>query len=160
MSRIDVLMPSMGESLAEGTLAKWFKKVGDAVKRDETIFEISTDKVDSEVQAVSAGVLAEILVNEGETVPVNAVVARIETDVNAAVSAPAPAPESGKRAGGQENRREFSGSQLHAAGRRSHDVSRAPGNPSGQDRGRGRAARFPRGATEDKVLATRQAYGG
>src|SRR5687768_8502229 len=113
MARIDVLMPSMGESLAEGTLAKWFKKVGDAVKRDETIFEISTDKVDSEVQAVSAGVLAEILVNEGETVPVNAVVARIETDVNAAVSAPAPAPESGKRADGQ-------------AGKKTDESSRAP----------------------------------
>ena len=92
-------MPSMGESLAEGTLTKWFKKVGDAVKRDETIFEISTDKVDSEVQAVSAGVLAEILVKEGETVPVNAVVARLETDVNAAVEAPTPAPVTeGKRA--------------------------------------------------------------
>ena len=89
----------MGESLAEGTLTKWFKKVGDAVKRDETIFEISTDKVDSEVQAVSAGVLAEILVKEGETVPVNAVVARLETDVNAAVEAPTPAPVTeGKRA--------------------------------------------------------------
>ena len=81
----------MGESLAEGTLTKWFKKVGDAVKRDETIFEISTDKVDSEVQAVSAGILAEILVKEGETVPVNAVVARLETDVNAAVGTPTPA---------------------------------------------------------------------
>lgn len=79
----------MGESLAEGTLTKWYKKVGDTVKRDETIFEISTDKVDSEVQAVSAGVLAEILVKEGETVPVNAVVARLETDVNTAVAAPA-----------------------------------------------------------------------
>ena len=66
MARIDVLMPSMGESLAEGTLTKWYKKVGDPVKRDETIFEISTDKVDSEVQAVSAGILAEILVQEGE----------------------------------------------------------------------------------------------
>ena len=88
MARIDVLMPSMGESLAEGTLTKWYKKVGDAVKRDETIFEISTDKVDSEVQAVSAGVLAEILVHEGETVPVNAVVARLETDATAAVTAP------------------------------------------------------------------------
>lgn len=84
----------MGESLAEGTLTKWFKKVGDAVKRDETIFEISTDKVDSEVQAVSAGVLAEILVKEGETVPVNAVVARLETDAAAAVTAtPARAAE-------------------------------------------------------------------
>src|SRR5688500_18804838 len=91
----------MGESRAEGTLTKWMKKVGDAVKRDETIFEISTDKVDSEVQAVSAGVLAEILVKEGETVPVNAVVARLETDVNAAVSASTPATDSGKRADGQ-----------------------------------------------------------
>ena len=84
----------MGESLAEGTLAKWFKKVGDAVKRDETIFEISTDKVDSEVQAISAGVLVEILVKEGETVPVNAVVARLETDAAAAAtSTQAPTPE-------------------------------------------------------------------
>src|SRR5688500_7719355 len=95
----------MGESRAEGTLTKWMKKVGDAVKRDETIFEISTDKVDSEVQAVSAGILAEILVQEGETVPVNAVVARLETDVNAAVTAPAaagPVPESsGKREDGK-----------------------------------------------------------
>lgn len=81
----------MGESLAEGTLTKWFKKVGDAVKRDETIFEISTDKVDSEVQAVSAGILAEILVKEGETVPVNAVVGRLETDASVAATAAAPA---------------------------------------------------------------------
>jgi 2-oxoglutarate dehydrogenase E2 component (dihydrolipoamide succinyltransferase) len=79
----------MGESLAEGTLTKWLKKVGDAVKRDETIFEISTDKVDSEVQAAVAGILAEVVVQEGETVPVDAVVARIETDA-AAVAAPAP----------------------------------------------------------------------
>jgi 2-oxoglutarate dehydrogenase E2 component (dihydrolipoamide succinyltransferase) len=79
----------MGESLAEGTLTKWLKKVGDEVKRDETIFEISTDKVDSEVQAAVAGILAEVVVQEGETVPVDAVVARIETDA-AAVAAPAP----------------------------------------------------------------------
>jgi 2-oxoglutarate dehydrogenase E2 component (dihydrolipoamide succinyltransferase) len=92
----------MGESLAEGTLTKWYKKVGDPVKRDETIFEISTDKVDSEVQAVSAGILAEILVQEGETVPVNAVVARLETDVGAAVAA--PVANEGKRAEGQEGK--------------------------------------------------------
>ncbi len=92
MARIDVLMPSMGESLAEGTLTKWLKKVGDAVKRDETIFEISTDKVDSEVQAASAGVLAEVLVQEGETVAVNAVVARLETDVTAAIPVASSAP--------------------------------------------------------------------
>ena len=89
----------MGESLAEGTLTKWFKKVGDPVKRDETIFEISTDKVDSEVQAASAGVIAEILVKEGETVPVNAVVARLETDASAAVTtSPAPAAPKPARA--------------------------------------------------------------
>ena len=124
MARIDVLMPSMGESLAEGTLTKWFKKVGDAVKRDETIFEISTDKVDSEVQAVSAGVLAEILVKEGETVPVNAVVARLETDVNAAVpvgaSAPASAPEQGQQADGQ------TGKPAEAAPARSAVATPAP----------------------------------
>jgi 2-oxoglutarate dehydrogenase E2 component (dihydrolipoamide succinyltransferase) len=84
-------MPQMGESLAEGTLAKWHKQVGDAVKRDETIFEISTDKVDSEVQATDAGVLAEILVQEGETVAVNTVVARIETDAASAARVSAPA---------------------------------------------------------------------
>ena len=88
-------MPQMGESIAEGTLSKWLKKVGDQVKRDEPIFEISTDKVDAEIPAPSSGVLAEILVNEGQTVAVQTVVARLETDVNAAVAAPAaaaPAP--------------------------------------------------------------------
>jgi 2-oxoglutarate dehydrogenase E2 component (dihydrolipoamide succinyltransferase) len=89
-------MPQMGESIAEGTLSKWLKKVGDTVKRDEPIFEISTDKVDAEIPAPSGGVIAEILVTEGQTVAVQTVVARLETDVNAAVpataSAPAPAP--------------------------------------------------------------------
>ena len=85
-------MPQMGESIAEGTLSKWLKKVGDQVKRDEPIFEISTDKVDAEIPAPSSGVLAEILVTEGQTVPVQTLVARLETDVNAAVTAAAPAP--------------------------------------------------------------------
>jgi 2-oxoglutarate dehydrogenase E2 component (dihydrolipoamide succinyltransferase) len=83
-------MPQMGESIAEGTLSKWLKKVGDEVKRDEPIFEISTDKVDAEIPAPAAGVLAEILVKEGETVAVQTVVARLETEKGAAVSAPAP----------------------------------------------------------------------
>jgi len=83
-------MPQMGESIAEGTLSKWLKKVGDEVKRDEPIFEISTDKVDAEIPAPSAGVLTEIKVKEGETVPVQTVVALIETDKTAAASAPAP----------------------------------------------------------------------
>ncbi len=85
-------MPQMGESIAEGTLSKWLKKVGDSVKRDEPIFEISTDKVDAEIPAPVAGVLAEILVTEGQTVAVQTLVARLETDATAAVSAPAPAP--------------------------------------------------------------------
>ena len=82
-------MPQMGESIAEGTLSKWLKKVGDEVKRDEPIFEISTDKVDAEIPAPVAGVLAEIVVTEGQTVAVQTVVARIETEKGAFTGAPA-----------------------------------------------------------------------
>ena len=89
MAKIDVPMPQMGESIAEGTLSKWLKKVGDPVKRDEPIFEISTDKVDAEIPAPAAGVLAEILVQEGQTVAVQTVVARLETDATAASQQPA-----------------------------------------------------------------------
>ena len=92
MSKIDVIMPQMGESIAEGTLSKWLKKLGDPVKRDEPIFEISTDKVDAEIPSPSAGVLAEILVQEGQTVAIQTVVARIETDASVGASAPAAAP--------------------------------------------------------------------
>ncbi|HET9709470.1 MAG TPA: dihydrolipoamide acetyltransferase family protein, partial [Gemmatimonadales bacterium] len=92
MARIDVLMPQMGESIAEGTLSKWLKKVGDAVKRDEPLFEISTDKVDAEIPSPAAGVLAEIKVQEGQTVPVQTLVAVLETEKGAATSAPAPTP--------------------------------------------------------------------
>ena len=97
MARIDVIMPQMGESIAEGTLSRWMKKVGEAVKRDEPIFEISTDKVDAEIPAPSAGVLAEILVQEGQTVAVQTVVARIETDAStaAAEKKPPAAPSPG-----------------------------------------------------------------
>jgi 2-oxoglutarate dehydrogenase E2 component (dihydrolipoamide succinyltransferase) len=84
-------MPQMGESIAEGTLSKWLKKVGDEVKRDEPIFEISTDKVDAEIPAPAAGVLAEIIVKEGETVAVQTVVARLETEKGAAVGKSEPA---------------------------------------------------------------------
>jgi pyruvate dehydrogenase E2 component (dihydrolipoamide acetyltransferase) len=92
VAKIDVVMPQMGESIAEGTLSKWLKKVGDVVKRDEPMFEISTDKVDAEIPSPSAGTLAEILVTEGQTVPVSTVVARLETEVGAAIPAQAPAP--------------------------------------------------------------------
>src|SRR5213596_2425189 len=87
MARVDVLMPQMGESIAEGTLSKWLKKLGDEVKRDEPLFEISTDKVDAEIPAPSAGVLAEIKVQEGQTVPVQTLVAVIETDKGASTTA-------------------------------------------------------------------------
>ncbi|MHB1223432.1 MAG: biotin/lipoyl-containing protein, partial [Gemmatimonadaceae bacterium] len=92
MARIDVSMPQMGESIAEGTLSRWLKKVGDEVRRDEPIFEISTDKVDAEIPAPAAGVIVEILIQEGETVPVQTIVARMETEKGAAaavVAAPA-----------------------------------------------------------------------
>ncbi|HEY4087637.1 MAG TPA: 2-oxoglutarate dehydrogenase, E2 component, dihydrolipoamide succinyltransferase [Bryobacteraceae bacterium] len=85
----DVVMPQMGESIVEGTLTKWVKKVGEKVNADEPLFEISTDKVDTEIPSPSSGVLTEILVQEGQTVQVNAVVARI--DDGSAAAAPAPA---------------------------------------------------------------------
>jgi 2-oxoglutarate dehydrogenase E2 component (dihydrolipoamide succinyltransferase) len=85
-------MPQMGESISEGTLSKWLKKVGDPVKRDEPLFEISTDKVDAEIPAPAAGTLAEIKVQEGQTVPVQTLVAVLETDASAAASKPTSAP--------------------------------------------------------------------
>ena len=90
MARVDVLMPQMGESIAEGTVSKWLKKIGDPVKRDEPLFEISTDKVDAEIPAPAAGVLAEIKVQEGQTVPVQTLVAVLETDKAAAATTAAP----------------------------------------------------------------------
>src|SRR5215210_7861734 len=92
MAKIDVIMPQMGESIAEGTLSRWIKKVGEPVKRDEPIFEITTDKVDAEIPAPAAGVLAEILVTEGQTVAVQTVVAKIETEAGAAVPPPRARP--------------------------------------------------------------------
>ena len=86
----DVTMPQLGETVTEGTITKWFKNVGDAVAIDEVLFEVSTDKVDSEVTAVSAGFLSEIKVPEGETVNVGVVLAVISTDVGAAVPASEP----------------------------------------------------------------------
>ncbi|NDJ12029.1 MAG: 2-oxoglutarate dehydrogenase, E2 component, dihydrolipoamide succinyltransferase [Acidobacteriia bacterium] len=91
----DVVMPQMGESIVEGTLTRWLKKQGEAVVRDEPLFEISTDKVDTEIPAPISGILAEILVTEGNTVAVNSIVARIAAEGAAPVAAPvaaAPAP--------------------------------------------------------------------
>src|SRR5262245_66351950 len=86
----DVVMPQMGESVAEGTIVRWIKKVGDAVERDEPLFEISTDKVDAEIPSPAAGVITEIRANEGQTVEVNTVVAVIGEAGAKAVAAAAP----------------------------------------------------------------------
>src|ERR1700676_1796587 len=88
---VDVVMPQMGESIFEGTITKWLKKPGDKVERDEPLFEISTDKVDAEIPSPSAGVLKEIKVNEGQTVPIQTVVAVID-GAGSAAAAPPPAP--------------------------------------------------------------------
>jgi pyruvate dehydrogenase E2 component (dihydrolipoamide acetyltransferase) len=88
---VDVIMPQMGESIFEGTITKWLKKAGDKIERDEPLFEISTDKVDAEIPSPSAGVLKEIKVSEGQTVPIQTIVAVIEAD-GAASSAPAATP--------------------------------------------------------------------
>ena len=94
---MDVVMPQMGESIVEGTLTKWLKKAGDRVERDEPLFEISTDKVDTEIPSPAAGTLSAVLVEEGKTVAINTVVARIDETGTAAAApaaaAPAAAPE-------------------------------------------------------------------
>ena len=95
----DVLMPQMGESIAEGTIIKWLKKVGDTVERDEPLFEISTDKVDAEIPSPAAGVLIAILANEGDTIAVNAAVARIGEAGEEGAKAEAPAKEAPKSDG-------------------------------------------------------------
>src|SRR2546421_9075518 len=87
----DVVMPQMGESIVEGTLTKWLKKPGERIERDEPLFEISTDKVDTEIPSAAAGTLSEVLVEEGKTVGINTVVARID-EVGGAAAARASRP--------------------------------------------------------------------
>jgi len=122
----DVVMPQMGESIAEGTIVRWIKKVGDAVERDEPLLEISTDKVDAEIPSPAGGIVSEIRAGEGDTVPVNSVIAVIvetssrpeaastpqkggepETAMTPA-SAPAPEPAQSQRAGPRVSRGEDS----------------------------------------------------
>src|SRR5881409_745450 len=88
-----VVMPQMGESIAEGTIVRWIKKIGDNVDRDEPLFEISTDKVDAEIPSPAAGVLAEIKVPEGQTVEVNTVVGTIADSAAEVSAGGAPAAE-------------------------------------------------------------------
>ena len=95
----DVVMPQMGESIVEGTLTKWLKKAGEHVDRDEPLFEISTDKVDTEIPSPAAGVLKEVLVEEGKTVAISTVVGRIEEGAGNGASAPAAAAKVAPHAG-------------------------------------------------------------
>ena len=123
---MDVVMPQMGESVAEGTIVRWIKKVGDKVDRDEPLFEISTDKVDAEIPSPASGVLSEILAKEGDTVPVNSVVAIIgsATDVPAAVAPAAAAkPAPAKQADASKS------AAATASTRASDDISRDRTSP-------------------------------
>ncbi len=114
----DVVMPQMGESIAEGTIVRWIKKVGDAVERDEPLFEISTDKVDAEIPSPVAGVVTEIRAKVGDTVPVNSVVAVIGSagDATSSVKAPpAAAPPRSRGPAPQQRSRPRSGSRPDVA---------------------------------------------
>jgi pyruvate dehydrogenase E2 component (dihydrolipoamide acetyltransferase) len=126
MARIEVPMPQMGESIAEGTVSKWLKQVGDEVGRDEPLLEISTDKVDAEIPSPSAGTLAEIVVQEGQTVEVGTVVAIIETE-KGATAAPAKAPDAPEAAPKQE-----AAEAVAAAPASDPAPSDAPPQPAGQ----------------------------
>jgi 2-oxoglutarate dehydrogenase E2 component (dihydrolipoamide succinyltransferase) len=95
---VDIVMPQMGESIFEGTITKWLKKPGDKVERDEPLFEISTDKVDAEIPSPSAGVLKEIKVGEGKTVPIQTVVGVIDAAGDGAAKAAAPVPSPAPKA--------------------------------------------------------------
>src|SRR6187200_1225763 len=92
MATVDLVMPKMGESIMEATILKWHKNPGDSVKMDETVLEIATDKVDSEVPSTAAGVISEILFNVNDVVPIGTVIARIRT--GAEESAPQAQPKS------------------------------------------------------------------
>jgi 2-oxoglutarate dehydrogenase E2 component (dihydrolipoamide succinyltransferase) len=96
MARVEMTMPKMGESIMEGTVLKWLKQVGDTIEQDESVLEVATDKVDTEVPAIYAGVLQEILVQEGQVVAVGAPIAVVETEAaNAGASAPAAPASNG-----------------------------------------------------------------
>jgi 2-oxoglutarate dehydrogenase E2 component (dihydrolipoamide succinyltransferase) len=141
----DVVMPQMGESIAEGTIVRWIKKVGDRVDRDEPLFEISTDKVDAEIPSPSAGVLTEIRAKEGETVPVNFVVAVIGDAAAAAVAPPAaavpapaaaspvsPEPDSQTSLSGDELRRQKSSPLVRKIAAEHHvNIAQIPGTGLG-----------------------------
>lgn len=128
----DVVMPQMGESIAEGTVVRWIKKVGDAIDKDEPLFEISTDKVDAEIPSPGAGILLDIKVKEGETVPVNSVVAVIG-NAGERVSGPSgPAGAAGAAADGDKRGVHTPGATTPSAATADLDAAKA-GPPTRED---------------------------
>src|SRR5512140_2731529 len=113
MARVEIIMPQLGESIAEGTVVKWLKAPGDKVGKDESVLEITTDKVDSEIPSPSAGVLVEIVAPEGTTAGGGKPLGILETDVAAAKAAPAPPQEAG--AGKSEKAPQADGTPAAAA---------------------------------------------
>src|SRR6266436_1044377 len=128
----DVVMPQMGESIFEGTITKWLKKPGDKVERDEPLFEISTDKVDAEIPSPSAGVLKEIKVGEGQTVPIQTIVGVIDAAGSAAAT-PAPAPAKAETAAPAAK---TPAAAPPASAPAPRPAAAAPATPSPQDGGR------------------------
>lgn len=103
MALVDLVMPKLGESIMEATILKWTKKVGDPVKQDETLLEIATDKVDSEVPSTTEGVLEEILFKENDVVPIGTVIARINTSANSGNGSQAQQPTPSQNAASASN---------------------------------------------------------
>jgi pyruvate dehydrogenase E2 component (dihydrolipoamide acetyltransferase) len=153
MARVDVIMPQMGESIAEGTITKWLKAVGEEVKRDESILEISTDKVDADIPSPVSGTLVEIIAQESDTVEVGSVIAHIETEAGAAAEAATEAETAVETAGGavaaEETAAETPGAKpaaqpvraavAHEPAARPGDGDGAPGASTREDRLRTRS---------------------
>ena len=124
-----VEMPQLGESIAEGTVTRWLKQVGETVERDEPLFEISTDKVDAEIPSPAAGVLSEVRVTEGETVEVGTVVALIDTTADA--TAPPPSTPASRTAGGQSQAARSSPAVRKLAREHNVDIALIAGSGAG-----------------------------
>ena len=159
MARIEVPMPQMGESIAEGTVSKWLKQVGDRVERDEPILEISTDKVDAEIPSPESGTLVEVRIQEGETVEVGTVVAYVDTEAGAALTIaagdgkdPAADPDESPVAPAPEGSEPEEGPTDAVAGLTGASSEEEPAQPSQPDRG---ASKGGAPGTAEERLRTR-----